>query len=406
MQKVNYLLIVMVSLLCGASVQAARPAFSGIFASAENAETVYNNPAGMSRLSGTQMTAQAILIAPLSQFEVDEELTDVAGGNPREPGPAAIPAFYYARQYQEDWHFGVSVNVPTGFGSNNGPDWAGRYYSDEFTLFYLTISPSVAYKLSDSLSVGAGLSAVYTSSESKTSINNDPFQAGAPDGRLEAEADGWGFGWSLSALYEFTDKTRFGLIFRSEVDADLEATLDFKDAIRPPGVIEELQGQKVNIASTTPMALGAGIFHEFDGGWQFTWDILWLEFSQFGATEITISDNDIDAPDDLYEDFFASSVGLSWPLRNGLRASVGLLYLEQPIEDENRGFSIGLDEMWGVGGGVAWDLDSGNALEMNLNLIDTGESPIDTGRDPIKGRVVGESEDHYAITVDISYHWK
>ena len=112
---------------------AAGPAFSGIFASANNAETVYNNPAGMTRLDGTQMTAQAILIVPVGSFEVDEDLTTVDGGNPRDSNPSFVPALYYSRQFREDWRFGISIDVPTGFGSNNGPNWAGRYYNDEFS---------------------------------------------------------------------------------------------------------------------------------------------------------------------------------------------------------------------------------------------------------------------------------
>ena len=59
-----------------------------------------------------------------------------------------------------------------------------------------------------------------------------------------------------------------------------------------------------------------------------------------------------------------------------------------------------------MGAGIENSLESGNDLEFNLNVIDTGEAPIDTGSNPISGRVVGESEDHYAITLDFSYNWR
>lgn len=44
--------------------------------------------------------------------------------------------------------------------------------------------------------------------------------------------------------------------------------------------------------------------------------------------------------------------------------------------------------------------------DLNFNLIDTGEGPIDTGSDPVRGRVAGESDNHYAITIDFSFHWR
>ena len=394
------------TLLAAPLSQAGGPAFSGIFASANNAETVYNNPAGMARLDGTQMTGQGILIKGFSEFEVDEDKTTVDGGNPRDSDPALIPAFYYSQEFRDDWRLGFSLNIPSGFGSNNGPNWAGRYYSDEFSLVYVAFSPAVAYKVTDNFSIGAGISAVYTSSETTTRINNEPFEAGASDGHLEADADGVGYGFSLSALYEFSENTRIGLSYRSESDADLDTTLDFKGAVRPPGIIEDLEGQTIDVADTVPMVIGGGIYHRLQNDWELTFDLMWMQFSKFGVTEITLSEVDINAPDDVYDDFFAGSVGMRWPVNDRMRAGIGLVYIEQPVSDENRSFGITLDEMWGIGGGITYRLDNGNDLDLNLNLIDTGDAPIDTGFDDVKGRVTGEFDDHYAITLDFSYNWR
>lgn len=88
-----------------------------------------------------------------------------------------------------------------------------------------------------------------------------------------------------------------------------------------------------------------------------------------------------------------------------MRGRVGLVYIEQPVSDENRSFGIALDEMWGIGAGIARSYDSGE-LELNVNVVDTGEAPIDTGFDENNGRVVGETEDHYAVLFDFSWHWK
>lgn len=404
--KPTIALIALAALTSPALCHAGGPAFSGMFASAENAETVYNNPAGMARLDGSQITGQGIAIYSFGEFEVDEDLTTVDGGNPDDSAPSLIPAVYYSQQLGDDWHAGVSVNIPSGFGSMNGDDWSGRYYSNEFTLVYVAFSPAVAYSISDSFSVGAGVSAVYTSSTTKTQVNNDPFLPGAPDGKLEAESDGWGFGFSLSALYEFSENTRVGLAWRSESDADMDTSLDFKGAVRPPGVVDSLEGQNIKVSSVMPMIIGAGLFHEFENEWQMTADIMWMQFSEFGVTEIQMTADDIDVPDSNFNDFFAFSTGVSWPINPKMRMSVGAVYVEQPIEDEDRSFGIQLDEMWGVGAGIAYQLDNGNDYEMNLNVINTGEAPIDTGDDPINGRVVGETENHYAMTLDFSYNWR
>ncbi|MCB1730860.1 MAG: outer membrane protein transport protein, partial [Halieaceae bacterium] len=108
--------------LLTAAAHASGPAFTGLFAKAYDASTVFANPAGMSRLEGTQMTGNGLLIVDLSDFQVNENQTTVDGGNPRGSDPTLVPSFFYSYQYKENWHFGYSLNVPTGFGATNGPN--------------------------------------------------------------------------------------------------------------------------------------------------------------------------------------------------------------------------------------------------------------------------------------------
>jgi long-chain fatty acid transport protein len=84
----------------------------------------------------------------------------------------------------------------------------------------------------------------------------------------------------------------------------------------------------------------------------------------------------------------------------------GAFYMSSPVDDEDRTFSFALDRVIGFGLGVNHKLASGNDYDLNFNLMDTGEAPIDTGEDPVRGRVVGKSKNHYAITIDLSFHWR
>jgi len=392
--------------LSSAPVWALGPAFSGLFAKAETAETVYSNPAGMSRLDGIHKSGSLIIAQDLSRFEVDESLTTTDGGDPRDPQAAFVPAGYYTRQLSDDWTAGVSLNVPTGFGTFSGPNWAGRYYADAFTLVYVSIAPAVAYQLTDQLSVALGGQIIYAGSEIKTRINNDVLAPGTPDGRLRADADGFGYSVSFSALYEFSPNTRVGFSIRSESDIDMEADLDIRDSVLPPDIVADLEGETVDIADNVPIIVGAGLFHHFDNDWEVTVDALWIEFSQFGVTQIHLDGEDINVPLPDYDDFFVYNASISWPIRPGLRAAVGAIYLEQPMEDEARSFGIDLDETWGVGFGLEIERGNGNTLDMNLNILDTGKAPIDTGDSLFKGRVVGEADDHYTVALEIAYHWR
>jgi len=394
------------ALVQAAASQASGPGFSGLFAKADAADTVDSNAAGMTRLAGTQMTLQGAYIQSFSKFDVDEDVTTVDGGDPQDSDPAVVPAFYVTHQYNEDWFVGCSLNIPLGFGSNRGRKWAGRYYSDEFSLVYVALNPSVAYKVNDDLSLGATLRVMYTDSSVLTQVNNSFLGEEYEDGKLESSASGVSAGFSLSALYSFSPDTRVGLVYNSQVSTDLDTTVDFHNVRRPPQVIDRLESQTIDVGSKVPMTAGVGVYHRMDNDWEWTWDLVWVQFSKFGATSIELDEGTLDTPNNLYNDFFASSVGLTWPLNSRMSAAVGAFWMEQPVDDDKRSFAISVDEMYGAGAGITYTLDSGNDVDINVNLIDTGSAPIDTGPSLVKGRVAGKSEDHYSLAIKVAYNWR
>ncbi len=151
---------------------AGSPAFSGRVAAADSAETAASNPAGMTRLGESSASVQLMVAQSFGKFKVDDNGTTVSGGNPDDKSPLAIPFGYYVKQIDDHWHAGISLTVPNGFGADYGGDWAGRYYSDSYSLVYVMLAPAVAYRFDDQLSLGASLGINYVSSESEVKFNN------------------------------------------------------------------------------------------------------------------------------------------------------------------------------------------------------------------------------------------
>ena len=398
--------IVIACLSWTAAGQAAGPAFTGLFAKAYDATTVFTNPAGMSQLEGTQMSGNGILLVDLSKFEVNENQTTMDGGDPRGSDPTLIPSFFYSYQYKENWHFGYSLNVPTGFGATNGPNWAGRYYSDRFSLVYIALSPAVSYSFGDSFSLAAASRIMYSDSEVRTQVNNNLEGDRYEDGHLTANADGFGAGFSVSALYSPSPDTRFGLVWNSEVNIDMDSDLDLHNVRRPQEIIDRIQSQTFELADNVPQSVGLGLYHRLDNDWDFTLDAMWMEFSDFGVTDVYLQDGTLQVPEGLYNNFWTVTTGASWPVNERMRGSVGFLWMEQPVDDANRSFGMDLDEMWGVGVGLTYKLAGGNDLEFSFDVLDTGSGPIETGDSLLKGRVVGKSKDHYSLVFDFTYNWR
>ncbi|MEW6997481.1 OmpP1/FadL family transporter [Colwelliaceae bacterium BS250] len=386
-------------------VLASSPAQTGLFAEANSAGTAATNPAGMTRLTGTHKEVQGIMLLSIGEFEVDNELSTKGGGDPdNELAPVVIPGFYYVSEINDDWRFGFSANIPSGFGTSNGDDWAGRYYSDEFSLIYVALTPAVAYKVNDKLSLGAAISFTYNYSETTSPVNNGPNH---DDAEMTFEAGALAINTSISMLYEFNDKTRIGLIYGTEGSADLEGDIEFSGL--SPRLDKEFEDRGIKDSEFTveniiPQRVQFGVYHELEQGDFLTFDTIWADFSQFGTGDVTFNGSEPENSEGVYNDVWVASVGYGWPVGNNKTYKVGVVHVTSAVDDDKRSFAIPLDRIWGIGAGVSIKTAEEN-WDINVNLYDLGAAPIDTGNSLVRGRVVGENKTPYAIMVDVAYHW-
>jgi len=386
---------------------AGSPALTGLVGEADTAESAFTAPAALTRLEGTHITVQTMVVTSQSNFDVDESKTEVGGGDPNLGNdPIIIPSLYYTRQLNDRWHAGLSLTIPSGFGSDYGSDWAGRYNTVDFSLVYVALTPTVAYRVNEKLSLGMGVGITYTSETSEVKIRQ-PFKEG--DGKITSDMDGVGLSVTLSMFYEFTERTRAGIAWTSDSDADLEGNVRLRklDPVFDE-VATELGIKNINVelTNTLPQRVLAGMYHEFESGNYLTVDGMWMKFSDFTVSDIKLDGNDVNvnAPD-IYNDLWALTVGAGFPINERMTYKVGAMYLSQGVDDEDRNFSIPLDEMWGAGVGLTYRLPDERSLDLNATYMNVGKSPIDTGNgEPGLGRVVGENDDPYVILFELTYH--
>lgn len=401
----TFRLVLLILMLWPRPGHAGAPAHSGTLATADSAETAYTNPAGMVRIDEETRTFGAVIGKGFNDFEIDKSNTTVGGGNPDSNNlPVGIPAFYWVRPLSDDWRFGFSVNIPSGFGSDYGDDWAGRYYTDSFSLVYVGMTPSIAYRINDQWSVGGALNATYSYSKTKTRINNP--EPGQPDGKLEYDADSLGITGTLSVLYQLSDRTRFGLAYTGETTSDLEGDLKLR-GLGPTleSAIGGLDGADLDVDNVLPQRLSLGSYHELEDGRYITFGATWIDFSEFGTGAVSLEGTRVAEPEGVYDDIWAVTVGAGFPVDDRTTYRVGAFFVSQMVDDDKRPLSMRLDQMVGIGAGVQRVLEDA-VIDFNLNLYHLGDAPVDTGTDsPVRGRVVGESKSPYAISVDFAYHW-
>src|SRR5215831_4562624 len=134
-------------------------AFAGGAAIAEDASTVWYNPAGMTRLNGPQFIVGGSYIRPSFSADVksaSSAIGPIGGGGGDAGASAFVPNLYAAFPVSSRFVLGAAVNAPYGLVTDYPSTWAGRYYSLRSDIKTVNINPAAAYKVSDAFSMGVG----------------------------------------------------------------------------------------------------------------------------------------------------------------------------------------------------------------------------------------------------------
>ena len=228
-------------------------AHAGASAVANGASTAWHNPAGMTRVDGTQLMGVTGLLIPNVKFDPDSD-TPIAGGDGGQAGaPAPLLGTSIVHSLTDNLKFGFALGALAGAGLDYGSSWAGRQQATESKLITLTGMPSLAFKLAPWLSFGAGLQISYG--------KLDPLKLRAPnnaESTVEIDGTDWAYGYTVGALVEFSKGSRLGVRYQSRTNFEFDGDLEISGGA--------LGGLKVgsNTEIELPQMVEVGFYHELN----------------------------------------------------------------------------------------------------------------------------------------------
>src|SRR5574337_1587786 len=128
---------------------------AGGAALAEDATTVFFNPAGLTRLKDRQLSLVANAVGPSVNFSNSGSTSAIptiplTGGDGGDAGSwEFVPAGYYAMDVTSRLKFGVGFNSPFGLKTEYDDDWVGRYHAIKSELMTISMTPALAFKVND-----------------------------------------------------------------------------------------------------------------------------------------------------------------------------------------------------------------------------------------------------------------
>ncbi len=380
-------------------------AYAGAAAVAEDASTIYFNPAGMTYIQGTQAVGALHLIKPSAEFNDQgsvRALPRPLGGDGGDAGDLAfVPNFYYKRDLTDSLKFGLGLNAPFGLKTEYDKDWLGRFQGIKSEVKTININPAIAFKVNDQLSLGFGVSAMWIEAELTSAVN-----LGAAESTSKVKGDDWGFGFNLGAIYQATADTRFGIAYRSKVEQHLKG-----DSKSPFTGLNSLPTRTLNTDVTADVTLpenfSVSAFSRLNDTWDLMGDITWTRWSQFDELRI-VRDNGTNSTlavtPENWENTMRYSIGVSYHYSDAIKLRAGLAYDEEAIKDKFRTVRIpGNDRKW-LSLGASYQMTPASKFDVGYAHLFISDAKIhDDQRAPVppsptgKGLVSGD----YDGSVDI-----
>ena len=241
--------------------------------------------------------------------------------------PGYVPSLFYVRQQNDRLWWGIGVFSRFGNSTQYDAAWPGRYNSYLAKITGITVQPTVAYKVTDKLSVAAGLDINFIRLEMNKMV---------PIREWDVKLDGQNiaYGWNLGFNYDFTKNTSFAAVYRSSIKQDMDADVD----ITMSGVVIPT---KAHGAVTLPDSLTFGFGHRFNEKTRAEIGATYTKWSTYDKLEMTYDDILGKVSDSKnWKDVWRYQVGVEHKIDDTWSIMGGYAYDNSPIPDERMDFMV------------------------------------------------------------------
>lgn len=355
-------------------------AFSGTAAAADDASTIFYNPAGMLRLERAEIATAISGVSISSEFRnassqpalgqpLGVQGGDAGGWNPLAAAYAAVPI-------TEDLAAGFAFNVPFGLKLEYDDDWMGRFQALESEIKTYNFNPALAFRLNEHISLGFGLNYQRMQAQLTNSVNYTaaiasvapalvPLNTGL-EGHLVVRGDDAEWGFNAGVLFEFTPRSRLGLAYRSPVNYHVEGTVNFTapTATNPTGAAiiaaasapgGPLADGGASVDIELPDIATASFYQQIGDRAELTVDIAWTGWSSVQyLTVVRDTGVVLSNTPELWEDTWRYALGMTWELNDAWKLRGGVALDESAVPDATRTARLPDTERKWVAIGARW----------------------------------------------------
>lgn len=386
---------------------------AGAAAYAEDASTVIFNPAGMSKLSGTNVSFGASVLDIDAEAKGSTQTTRNRAGaevNGSEGGdiadPAILPSLFVTHEVNDSIDVGFALHAPYGLAADYDNDFEGKFFADKTELSVISFSPSLSLNNGEGLSMGVGINVMYaegrlsryqdirgllrkrgaTAGQAETIANGYEATYGAP--YSDVEGDDIATNFRVGFLYDLTDKTQLGLTYQTATEFNLEGDVKVTGAPDASGfpvlTPQSTLTEKASVPLDIPESITFGISHRLNDDLTLLAGATYAKWSRFEELDVFSEENNQGEVSGLlgatgdeplthvteeWKNTWQFNAGGIWQATPKWKLKAGYAYDESPVDDYVTARIPSQDRHW-LTLGTQWkDVQSGWTVDAAVGTL-------------------------------------
>ncbi|WP_323001220.1 OmpP1/FadL family transporter [Denitromonas sp.] len=345
-------------------------AYAGAAAAAEDASTIFFNPAGMTYLpKGHNISGAVTLLQRSLTFDntgtSPSTLSLVSSDDGGDAGGlSVIPAFYYSYSVNDKVFIGVGVSPTFGNATEWDDDFFGRYQGSYSEIKGININPSIGYKVNDMVSLGFGLNFFKFEADLRSKV-----PVAGTDRESKLTGDDTAIGYNIGAMFQLSPTTRLGVTYRSKIELEVEGESETPLGVTPAVVDVEL-----------PDSFSLAVSQQLSDKWEMLGDFTWTGWSSLPGLHVknkntgaTLTNEALD-----FKDTYRIGLGANYKYNDSVKLRFGVAYDKSPVQSsESRTVRLPDSDRTWLSFGVNYAFSKQTSVDVGYSHIFFKDSSID-----------------------------
>ena len=373
--------------------------YAGSAAVAENASTIFFNPAGMTQLKDREISVGMSAVRPTFKFS-DRGSSSLgafaSAGEGNDAGSwAFIPNAYMSWALTKNLYAGLGIGAPFGLVTEYNDPWVGAAQAIKFDIKTMNLNPSLAYRINDKISVGGGLNYQKMKVEyiRRAAVGPvTPLNVAGTSATLSAENDAWG--WKVGALFTMSPTTKVGVSYSWSIKHDLKGDLSVSGPAAGASAALTTGAAKADVE--LPETFILSVTQHLNEKWEMLGDVSWTGWSSIPKVDIVrtagaLNGVTVQTLDTKFRDTWRFALGANYRLNEQVKLKFGVAYDQTPVQsDQHRLVSLPDSNRTWLSTGAQIKVAKDSLVDLGAAYLRVGESHIDNDQTALgRGRVAG-----------------